>query len=349
LRCATFSLAIFQICELRRRKGYPWLRLCSSPIRFTKSDYQPLPSGDLLETKPTTSTVLHFKSKIPRVATINWPPDGFGEPIPVHSNFTAFEHLATNAPYNSIPINCRPPTTTKLPKPTTTTANMEGQFTTDENLEWLELFLAQNQTPQTGDIATMFPHIDFYTEQQPFNNATETMFFDMPQEQSEPTAVDLDELWRQIFGEAQQTPDPLSFPPTQPDTPIFEELLLPTPPSEFATEENTPTSPPGWGFSAIQFVDCHRGSSQQPPRLAPLPPPPPPVDESPPSPLKKGNKYGRGGRLRCQKCRDQHGECIFDPADLSKPCRRCEKSRTKCPCIKTFGPKKEERRRTGGR
>ena len=224
---------------------------------------------------------------------------------------------------------------------------MDCQFATDDNLEWLEQLLAQTQPPQTGDITTMFPPHDFYTQQQPFGNTNENIVFDATQE---PTATELDELWRQIFGEAQQTPHPLSsFASTQSDSPVFEELLLPTPPSEPSTgERSTQVHPPSWGFSAIQFVDCSCGSSQFTPRLPPAPPPS--HDESPrDSPLKKGNKYGRGGRLRCQKCRDQHGECIFDPEDLSKPCRRCVKSRTKCPCIKTFGPKKEERRRTGGR
>jgi hypothetical protein len=334
-------------CDFCRPERSPWPTLCSSPLRFTKSDYRPLPFGDLSDTNNPMSTN-NVKSKIPGLDTtaFNWSPDVFGTPKPCQFDFPEVQPATANEPHNSIPINFRRTATPTLPEPTATTAQMEGQFAIDENLEWLEQYLAQNQTQQTGNIMAMLPPIDFYREQQQPTDANEAMWFDIPQEQPEPTALDLDELWRQIFGEAQQTPDTW-FPPTQPDTPIFEEPLLPTPPSEPSTQASPARDPPGWGFSAIQFVDCARGSSQQPGHPAPRPPPPP-VDESPTSPLKKGNKYGRGGRLRCQKCRNQHTECIFDPSDLSKPCRTCVKSRTKDPCFKTFGPKKEERRKRGG-
>jgi len=244
---------------------------------------------------------------------------------------------------------------------------MAGQFTNDENFDWIDhLIPSQNPIPPQpeDDITTMFPSIDFFnylTQQQDTCNTNELLEFDasVPQPaQGIPTITELDDLYREIFdGFPEQTQEDLfsqisslpntttTFPPTSQE-PLFP--LLPTP-SESSAEETSsssiaPTNPFGFGFSAIQFLDCYAGSSQQNPRLPP-PPASPNESSSPPNPQKRGNRYGRGGRLRCQRCRDQHGECIFDPNDLSKPCRRCLKARTKCPCIKTFG---KEKRRMGG-
>jgi hypothetical protein len=237
---------------------------------------------------------------------------------------------------------------------------MESPFASGENFDWIDLILSpdllQQQQQQPDDITTMFRPIDFYNlqvtqqeQQQDFFPTNEAFSLDMPQQENTTTIGNLDTLWQEIFGvPPYETPNPLSqissLPSTTTSPPPVQDLLLPTP-SQSPTQEETnsvPTNALGFGFSPIQFVDSRAGSSQQEPQYGPAVPLPALDDESPQNPLKRGNKYGRGGRLRCQKCRDQHGECIFD--DLSKPCRRCLKSRTKSPCIKAFGPKKEAKR-----